>query len=147
MANDALTLRITAQTDEFVKKVDDAKTKVRSLAMQMSEIDKQLKTESVDRVQKLSEKLELTKRASEMAAKEAELYAEKIKKMTDKHEDASKMTDREKEQLLKLSEQMATAQQKANTYAAEVDKLSKELKKPETLQKLLEMMLNKGLKE
>lgn len=127
MASEALTLRITAQTDEFVKKVQDAQTKVRSLSQQMSEVDKQLKTESVDRVQKLSEKLELAKRASNMAAKEAELYAEKIKKMTDTHEDASKMTDKQKEQLVKLSEQMATAQQKANTYAAEVDKLSKEL--------------------
>lgn len=126
MADDALTLSISAKTDEFVKKVEDAKIKVRSLAMQMSEIDKQMKTESVDRVQKLSEKLDLAKRASEMAAKEAELYADKIKKMTEKHEDASKMTDKQKETLLKLSEQMATAQQKANTYAAEVNKLEKE---------------------
>ena len=126
MADDALTLRINAKTDEFVKSVEDAKTKVRSLSMQMAEIDKQLKTESVDRVQKLSEKLDLAKRASEMAAKEAQLYSDRIKKMTEKHEDASKMTDRQKETLLKLSEQMATAQQKANTYAAEVEKLEKE---------------------
>ncbi|MBQ6519479.1 MAG: hypothetical protein IJI14_12215 [Anaerolineaceae bacterium] len=94
----------------------------------MSEIDKQLKTESVDRIQKLSEKLDLAKRASEMAAKEAELYAEKIEKLKKGHEDASKMTDKQKEQLLKLSEQMATAQQKANTYAAQVNELEKEYK-------------------
>lgn len=126
MTDDELALRISAKTDEFVKSVEDAKTKVRSLSMQMAEIDKQLKTESVDRVQKLGEKLELAKRAANMAAEEANKYGEKIAKLTEKHEDASKMTDRQKEQVLKLSEQMATAQQKAETYAAEVEKLKKE---------------------
>ena len=60
MSDDNLSVRISAKTDEFVKSVEDAKTKVRSLSMQMAEIDKQLKTESVDRIQKLSEKLDLT---------------------------------------------------------------------------------------
>ena len=69
MADNELALRISTKTDEFVKKIEDAKTKVRSLSMQMAEIDKQLKTESVDRVQKLSEKLDLAKRASAAAAK------------------------------------------------------------------------------
>ena len=59
MADNELAIRISAKTDEFVKKIQDAQTKVRSLSQQMSEIDKQMKTESVDRVQKLSEKLEL----------------------------------------------------------------------------------------
>ena len=127
MASESLALRISAKTDEFVKSVEDAKTKVRSLSMQMAEIDKQLKTENVDRVKKLADKLDLAKRASEAAAKEAELYGDKVKKLTDKNEDLNNLTDRQKESLLKLSEQMATAQQKANTYAAEVDKLSKEL--------------------
>ena len=72
MADDALTLSINAKTDEFVKRVEDAKIKVRSLAMQMSEIDKQMKTESVDRFQKLSEKLELTKRLSGISSKTAD---------------------------------------------------------------------------
>lgn len=126
MADEELVIRISAKTDEFIKKVEDAKTKARSLSMQMAEIDKQLKTESVDRVQKLSEKLELAKRASATAAKEAELYANEIKKLADKHSDLNSLTDKQKEKVLKLSEQMATAQQKAQTYAAEVDKLQKE---------------------
>lgn len=142
MADSVLAVRISAQTDEFVKSVEDAKTKVRSLAMQMAEIDKQLKTESADRVQKLGEKLELAKRAANMAAEEANKYGEKIAQLTAKHEDASKMTDRQKEQVLKLSEQMATAQQKANTYAAEVDKLQKEFEEAESSSKNLENATN-----
>lgn len=132
MADNELTLRISAKTDEFIKSVEDAKTKVRSLSMQMAEIDKQLKTESVDRVKKLADKLDLAKRASEAAAKEAELYGTQIKKLTDKNENLNNLTDRQKEKLLKLSEQMATAQQKANTYAAEVNKLEKEYKENAT---------------
>ena len=128
MDDKELALRISAKTDEFVKNVEDAKIKVRSLSMQMAEIDKQLKTESVDRVQKLGEKLELAKRASAAASEEAKLYAEKVNKLTEKHKDLNNMTDKQKESLLKLSEQMATAEQKANTYAAEVDKLEKEYK-------------------
>ena len=93
MANDALTLRINAQTDDFIKSVQAAQTKVRSLSMQMSEIDKQLKTETVDRVQKLNEKLELAQRASKAAAEEAKQYGEKLDKLTSKHDDLSKMTE------------------------------------------------------
>ena len=126
MANNEMTIKIAAQTDDFIKNIDSAKTKVRSLSMQMAEIDKQLKTESVDRVQKLSEKLELAKRAAAAAAEEANLYGNSVKKLTDKHEDLNKLTDKQKESLLKYSELMATAQQKANTYTAEVDKLQRE---------------------
>lgn len=126
MANNEMTIKIAAKTDDFIKNIDSAKTKVRSLSMQMAEIDKQLKTESVDRVQKLSEKLELAKRAAAAAAEEANLYGNSVKKLTDKHEDLNKLTDKQKESLLKYSELMATAQQKANTYTAEVDKLQRE---------------------
>lgn len=127
MADDALILRITAKTDEFVKTIQDAQTKVKSLTTQMQEIDKQLKTENVDKVGKLSEKLELAKRASEAASKEVKLYGEKLAALTKGHEDASTMTDRQRSQVLKLSEQMASAQQRSETLAAQVQELASEL--------------------
>lgn len=126
--DNALVLRITAQTDEFVKTVDQAKDKVKSLTNQMAEIDKQLKQENVDKVGKLSEKLDLMKRAAEMAKKEVDLYGQKIAALTSKHKSAEQMTDREKQQVAKLAERMAEAQQKAATFAGQVDKLEKELR-------------------
>ena len=127
MADDALILRISATTDEFVKRIDDAKAKVKSLTTQMAEIDKQLKTENVDKVGKLAEKLDLAKRASEMAAKEVDMYGEKIAKLTEKYQNAEQMTDKEKQQVMKLADKMAEAQQRANTLATQVDQLQKEL--------------------
>ena len=127
MADNELTIRISAATDEFVKKVDDAKTKVRSLSAQMAEIDKQLKTESVDRVGKLTEKLDLAKRAAQMAAKEVDFYGKEIADITAKAGSAAEMTDKQRKKVLELSEKMAQAQQRANTFAQQVDQLGQEL--------------------
>lgn len=127
MEDGSLVLKISAQTDDFVKKVDDVKAKCKSLSTQMAEIDKQMKMEGVDRVAKLAEKLELAKRAAAMAAKEADLYGEKIAALTAKHKSAEEMTDKEKAQVAKLADKMAEAQQKAKTYATQVDSLEKEL--------------------
>jgi len=60
VADNELVVQIAAKTDEFVKKVQDAQTKVRSLASQMSEIYKHLKTESVDCVQKDEPKIRIS---------------------------------------------------------------------------------------
>lgn len=127
MADDKLEIVIRAKTDEFVKSLDDIKKRTSDLSKQMQEIDKQLKSESVDRVAKLSEKLELVKRSAALAAKEAETYAQSIKEITDKQKEGEELSEKQKKKIEDLSEKMALAKQKANTFAVEIDKLSKEL--------------------
>ena len=127
MAEDKLEVVIKAKTDEFVKSLEDIKKRSSDISKQMQEIDKQLKSESVDRVAKLSEKLELVKRSAALATKEAEEYAKSIKEITDNQKEGEELSEKQKKKIEDLSEKMALAKQKANTFAVEIDKLSSEL--------------------
>lgn len=127
MAEDKLEIVIKAKTDEFVKSLEDIKKRSSDISKQMQEIDKQLKSESVDRVAKLSEKLDLVKRSAALATKEAEEYAKSIKEITDNQKEGEELSEKQKKKIEDLSEKMALAKQKANTFAVEIDKLSSEL--------------------
>lgn len=128
MAEDKLEILISAKTDEFIKSLKDIEKRSSLISKEMKEIDKQLKTESVDRVAKLSEKLELVKRSAALAEKEAAEYAKRIKEVTENHKEGEALTEKQQQKITELAGKMSLAQQKANTFAAEIDTLSKELK-------------------
>ncbi len=127
MADDALVLRITAKTDEFVKSLEDIKKRSSTIAAEMKEIDKQLKMESVDRVAKLSEKLNLAQRSADLAAKEARKYAERIAELNKVNTSSAEEQEKVNKKINDLTEKMALAIHRSETFATQVSDLGKEL--------------------
>jgi len=127
VADTELAVKITARTDEFVKSVKDIHSRCSQIAQEIREIDKQLKDENVDKVAKLGEKLELVKRQSALAAKEAAKYAEQIKELNDSGKKGAELTEDQKKKLENLTERYSLAQQKAQTYKASVETVTREL--------------------
>lgn len=129
MANEeTLSVKIQAKTDEFVKSLDDIKKRCSTIGQEMKEIDKQLKTESIDKVKKLAEKLDLVQRQAGLAEKEAEKYRQEIENISKTSENGAELTEKQKQKIEELAEKMALAEQKAATYAAQADDLSKNIK-------------------
>lgn len=139
MASDELTLKIRAQTSEFVKAIKDIESKTKVIANQMSEIDKQLKMENVDRVQKLSEKIQALDKMLNLARNETDKYVKTLGLQKQALAEAEKEAAKKKDTLDKLEQEYKDGKISAEEYEKQQKNLTSEY---ESSQKTVEKVRN-----
>lgn len=126
MAQSELTLEIKAKTSEFINAIKGIEAKTKVIANQMSEIDKQLKMENVDRVQKLSEKIQALDKTLNLARNEAQKYASIIDAQKKSLAEAEKGAEKKRLALEGLEKEYKEGQISAKDYEEQHKHLSAE---------------------